>query len=586
MNKQVISICIIIFLTYTTEITVISNSVLETCINTGSNTSIECKEKIVLTLTINNGEDSGAETVVTYLKGIEDKEGNGYTTDPYKITIKKSDVYANYPCTYLQDFNYNPRDLTITVPHLDCKDGDLEDYPTCGWKYDTNGNKITDSQGFCCQCPLSVILSGGASQSIRGGKCEFLNIKEAAFAHCLTFHNQWFSAYEVMQYEYSYDITVTVENQNNLNDSYTLTLSPSNIISVSEDRKILVKNIGDFLPLNPPESLSGYYLVAPSFPKDTTIYAIQPSNWMLIRREMFTLDGSECDKIGVSYKAFRNQNNKCNVEAGSCLNNQLIDFFNSDIERIKKGEATKYLISGDFSKEYKFSSLIDNGKMFGYKINGQFNSILTLELDADKINLNVNVADGEISSAFVNEFESLTKSGKLSLNITSKSNIKANFYLQFNCNDNIKNLLAQQFTLNGYNSTIFNISLFSISDDAYQNHCNITLKNSIGVVIDQTTVFFNTSDSVKKSKQSGGSSNNFFSLNGEQCSSICYQYFQFACFLTNMCWGYLIRDFIFGLVLCIAIILIILYCYKKKCCCCCCCSSSNSNNTTLLKVGN
>ena len=41
----------------------------------------------------------------------------------------------------------------------------------------------------------------------------------------------------------------------------------------------------------------------------------------------FTLDGNECDKIGVGFFAFNSQSEKCNVEAGSCLNNQIYHLY-------------------------------------------------------------------------------------------------------------------------------------------------------------------------------------------------------------------------------------------------------------------
>lgn len=61
------------------------------------------------------------------------------------------------------------------------------------------------------------------------------------------------------------------------------------------------------------------------------------SKWMFIAKEAVTLDGSQCDKIGVSYEAFQNQGNKCGMIIGSCLKNQLEDFNAEDLKRINKG---------------------------------------------------------------------------------------------------------------------------------------------------------------------------------------------------------------------------------------------------------
>lgn len=51
------------------------------------------------------------------------------------------------------------------------------------------------------------------------------------------------------------------------------------------------------------------------------------SMWMLLERVRFTLDGLECNKIGVSYEAFNGQPNFCASPFWSCLHNQLANFW-------------------------------------------------------------------------------------------------------------------------------------------------------------------------------------------------------------------------------------------------------------------
>ena len=50
------------------------------------------------------------------------------------------------------------------------------------------------------------------------------------------------------------------------------------------------------------------------------------SAWMLLERVRFTLDGLECNKIGVSYEAFNGQPNFCASPFWTCLHNQLWNF--------------------------------------------------------------------------------------------------------------------------------------------------------------------------------------------------------------------------------------------------------------------
>lgn len=48
---------------------------------------------------------------------------------------------------------------------------------------------------------------------------------------------------------------------------------------------------------------------------------------MLLERVRFTLDGLECNKIGVSYEAFNGQPGFCSSPLWSCLHNQLWNFW-------------------------------------------------------------------------------------------------------------------------------------------------------------------------------------------------------------------------------------------------------------------
>jgi Male gamete fusion factor len=51
------------------------------------------------------------------------------------------------------------------------------------------------------------------------------------------------------------------------------------------------------------------------------------SRWMLLERVRFTLDGLECNKIGVGYEAYSSQPDFCTSPLWSCLHNQLWDFW-------------------------------------------------------------------------------------------------------------------------------------------------------------------------------------------------------------------------------------------------------------------
>lgn len=58
---------------------------------------------------------------------------------------------------------------------------------------------------------------------------------------------------------------------------------------------------------------------------------------MFVQKEMVTTDGSQCNKIGVGYTAFRYESGKCEKLIGSCLLNQLEDIYQEDMNLLNNG---------------------------------------------------------------------------------------------------------------------------------------------------------------------------------------------------------------------------------------------------------
>lgn len=147
---------------------------------------------------------------------------------PVSITVTKSAVSLLYPLTYARTVNYSP--IEKAVYKQDCRDGGLDDTPTCGW-YLLDGQRVEDSQvwacraqstgqkpaiaddeppghtracmqGFCCSCSSGQIWQdtlGDARQTTRAGlNCDyfadpFLPVfgKPPGSAHCLVYQPSW-----------------------------------------------------------------------------------------------------------------------------------------------------------------------------------------------------------------------------------------------------------------------------------------------------------------------------------------------------------------------------------------------------------
>ncbi len=92
----------------------------------------------------------------------------------------------------------------------------------------------------------------------------------------------------------------------------------------------------------------------PAYPATNARVLDGTRSWMFIPKEAVTLDGSECNKIGVGYTAFKhepgklifyqsilrkiqNKKGSCEKPIGSCLKNQLDYFYQQDLLKLKNG---------------------------------------------------------------------------------------------------------------------------------------------------------------------------------------------------------------------------------------------------------
>ena len=571
MSKNQILLIFISIINITIQISILSKSQIEKCPSSST-----CKNKIILQLTIQNAELESTDSISTTLTEISQSENSSIKKlqNPIKITISKSKVKVIYPTIYFQDFNYYPKETIIKTDYLSCEDNINTNKTTCPLITNDKKERIIYSEGFCCNCPPISFLS---SSTKRFGDCKKLNIINGiSAAHCLTFDNLFYSAYQIKNYQIEYEIKINIENTTNNELLYSLILSPNNQNIISNDGKISIKIIGDFLPSNNlPNDLSSYYLLIPSYPKDNIKVIEGKINWMILEREKFSLDGRECDKIGVSYYAFKTQGNRCEVEQGSCLNNQIYHFYNEDINNIQKGKKSKYLLFYDKEKNYSFYNDNDLGKKFGFVLNGNINTMLSLEIDSDDIKFIVNVSKGKIIFWEINNFEAMSNNGILLLKIKNIGLEDSQFYISYFCNDNIINMSSDEISIKSNDFIEIKKNVFVINDFEMENSCNVTLKNSIFEIDDFVIIEFNTTERITNIVQGNDKNNSGDNVivvnddgNKNNCN-LCDDLFSFRCFLRNYCWLFLLRAtfiIIFSIFF-IFIFIKILICFSSNKCC-------------------
>jgi hypothetical protein len=577
---------------------IISKSNIELC--TSSNITDTCTQKLVLSLSIQNGKLAETDSMEVYISSVNDLKGDTkLLQNPYRINIQKSPVYLDYPCIYAQDFNYHPAEQIIQSDVFSCNDGDLSPNPTCGWQFTNNKITIPYSQGFCCKCDFGQIIGVDTTSRNRGNSCDLLNIGAgSASAHCLRFDKLWYSAYEIQPYQvnYSIDIVLTYKNDTKNFTAKSLSLSPSNLIALSEDNTVTAKLIGDFSPQKQPNDYSSYYLVIPTSPPTHQMVLEGPTNWMILPKDYFTLDGRECNKIGVSYYAFRTQNVACKVKIGECLNNQIYDYYKADLAFLSDNKTPKYLI---FSKtnDFNFYSYSDEKKKFSEKLDGVFNTLITLEIKADDIKFYINVSNGIIDYAIINTFESLSSDGVLQTQITNSGNLTALFYISYNCTDYLLPIQSDELTLSPFQSDVLRKDIYTLNSDFKSHSCNLTLKNSIGEEIDFKSVSFNSTKVVLVNVQSPNNNSTEPYVNGTTemtspdyevltCQQLCPGFFDFLCFVAHGCWGYLARTLGIILLAVIVIIFIIKWIRNGGLCKCIdkCVNCLSFNDNTFITV--
>ena len=434
---------------------VLSKSQIKTCERTENETN--CTESLYVQLSLQNGQGFGEELSFNVSK-FEDQNGREVSLDsPLVVSLMKSNVEVSYNTLYRQDVNTNPVEKVIDSNYFSCSEGlylgSLQlSSSTCTLARDSRGNVIPNSQGYCCSCPILTYLAGVRPAGTTRNDCGFLS--NSMSASCLSFPNQWHSLYEVTNYQYNYFITAQMRIRTKTGGEQTSDMVISNSQKSASNGIFQVSIVGDFNPSNPPPNLSDKYLLRPRIPVSETT----PSqNWLLVDKNMVTLDGSECNKIGISYSAFQDQPNKCQRPAGSCTGNQISQLIDSDNKRRAAGMQPNYQLD----RYGQFSSVSSPNGSFklNYLLNSDMPTMVSLVINSTDMVYTLNVATGNISQTKIVEFEGMTTYGQLNVTVMSTSSLTAIFELALNCTSGIKNVSSRSLTLSGSANTTVSFSI-------------------------------------------------------------------------------------------------------------------------------
>eukprot|EP01059_Diplonema_ambulator_P015343 TRINITY_DN26468_c0_g1_i1.p1 TRINITY_DN26468_c0_g1~~TRINITY_DN26468_c0_g1_i1.p1 ORF type:complete len:613 (+),score=153.23 TRINITY_DN26468_c0_g1_i1:208-1839(+) len=291
---------------------------------------------------------------------------------PVVVELTKDEDTIVYEMDALREFNAKPTEEIRYLPYNQCTTD--TDSPSCGYVVDSAGMILPYSSGYCCECTEAEIL-GLESRYRRGTPgCNFAS--SANTAHCLQMSPKWFLGSRIKSPSLEYSTSVTLLKDKATLAQATLTKSAKSVKTTTPGgltvrASILVTTPADFA------SLEGQVLLVPTENPSPLPVLHLPETY-------FTLDGRECDKIGVSFEAFFSEGSKCFKTRGSCLNNQIMDIIAEDSAR----EVPRYILpEGSFSKMSSAFFLVM------YTMSSQ---LLTLEIDAAVVTIKVPLGVGVI----------------------------------------------------------------------------------------------------------------------------------------------------------------------------------------------
>lgn len=477
------------------EASVISNSRMELCDRTSPDDSkLQCSEKISMNLAINQGERNEIQYTFSEVNGEQIEE-------PLTIVVRKSVPKILYPVFYTQDYNAKPFERIVYKEDLfvsECRDDEGSGHPTCGYELDEDNQPIFGSQGFCCSCTLAQRLGIERPDARAMLDCTAFITKKSS-AHCMRYGSLWYSAFEIGTEQKSFDIDIEIKNTVTQEVVKFLTLSPENPGVTDTSVGLYAKLIGDFQSFRGLPNFGSKLLMAPSYPLEDPIVKAGSKFWMFVDKSMVSVDGSECNKVGVNHRAFRNQGKACENRKMECLQNQLQDLHNEDAVFAQQGRVGKYFISnyGNFTMQA-------TNRVLEMALDDNVASSVLLVLDAESVKIVDNRGTGRIVSGQVKTFEALSRDGVLIVGFINTGKVSAEFILTVtDCSSNINPVVSKSVyaMIGSEQNVLFDITTNTRFESS--NQCTVTLMDTTYSVLDSVIVPFDTSETIVRRGDKG-----------------------------------------------------------------------------------
>ncbi|KAI6653516.1 Protein HAPLESS 2-like [Oopsacas minuta] len=512
--RHILYICIVSLPTVCSIL--LSKSSIETCtIQDQELSGGTCKQRILVSLAIH---DSKGDTDALYanIHSIGTTNGNDQeqTTlkTPIRIKVTKTKVHLTYNLVYEQSVNGRPYEEVVKRFGLnlgDCRDQDHQRNTQCGFAKDKQNRRIPDSAGFCCRCHV-------AGQNIRRlHKCTTIQALTGRYsAHCLRMEKLYYDAYSIKPPVVEYAIHVKVEMGKEADrmdgmpydweEVETITINPKSD-TIASKNGLVAKIHGDYAPISAIDTFEDRILFVPSPSQRrntkreySRAYRGGARSWLLIPVNKVDLSGLSCDRVGVSYTGFKNQISRCNYRNGSCLGNQLWDFY-LESEKIRNALIKNEIHISEKDKGYFLAQIcsihrstsVDRLRIKCEDLNTHTTRI-TLELEADDVTLVRNIASGVILKINSSEFEALTEFGRVTIEIENTGTLTSAFNIGLMCPEGLTNIRNKKVTLDASERRSIEFRVQSFVKEGKQYNCIAMLWDSAINTVDSIEFVIST----------------------------------------------------------------------------------------------
>ncbi|XP_004143990.1 protein HAPLESS 2 [Cucumis sativus] len=557
---------------------ILSKSKLEKCERNSGSDTLNCTKKIVLNMAVPSGSSGGEASIIAEIVEVEENSTNKMQTlrTPPVLTVSKSPAYVLYELTYIRDVPYKPEEFY--VPTRKCEpDASARVVQICERLRDESGHIILSTQPICCPC--------GAKRRMPTSCGNFFDkmIKgKANTAHCLRFPGDWFHVFSIGQWTLGFSVQIHVKSGSKVSE---VSVGPENRTVVSNDNFLRANLIGDLVGYTNIPSFEDFYLVIPrqGGPGQPQNLGTNFSMWMLLERVRFTLDGLECNKIGVGYETFNGQPDFCTSPFWSCLHNQLWNFREADLSRIGRKQLPLYGVEGRFERINQHPNAGTHS--FSIGVTEVLNTNLVIELRADDVEYVYQRSPGKIMSISIPTFEALTQFGVATVATKNTGEVEASYSLTFTCSKEVSLMEEQYYIMKPNEIASRSFKLYPTTDQAAKYVCAAILKDADFSEVDRAECQFATTATVldngsqitpfelPKKKENGfihsiklawkqfwGSVIDF--VTGKSCRKVCSGFFDFSCHIQYICLSWLV---LFGLFLAtFPAVLVILWVLHQK----------------------